>query len=148
MSITLRQIGTAIELYARENRGAFPPSFEVLMVQQDLPASTFICRHSGHTPATGPTCQVAARRMATVPGHCSYVYLAAGRKTTTVRATEIVAYEPPGTHSAPGMAALFGDGHTEWLDATAAATALAQVNAGVSPVCLPPAPTPTRRIAQ
>lgn len=136
----LRQIGTSIQMYAAENRGAFPPSFEVLMVEHELRADVFVCLASHDVPATGPTTPVTARRMHARHGHCSYVYLGAGRTAATALATEIIAYEPPGRHDASGMTVLFADATVLRLNPQATAAVLAQINAGTRPVRFPPGP--------
>src|SRR5687768_16900672 len=39
----LRQIGQGIQMYANDNGGAFPPSFDVVLSTQDLTSEVFTC---------------------------------------------------------------------------------------------------------
>lgn len=128
----LTQIGRAMILYANENTGAFPPSFAELIETQDITSEVFVCPSSNAEKATGATTQQVANFKANPSLHCSYIYAAAGM-TNRVSATHVLAYEPLTNHDNRGINVLYGDGHTEWLDAAEAKWFIAELAAGRNP---------------
>src|SRR5690349_1481742 len=109
----LRMIGQAILLYSNENRGAYPPSFNVLLTTEDISADVFNCPTSSDTPAPGTTPQQQAAALNTA-GHLSYVYVGSGL-TNRAGASTVVAYEPLTNHN-DGCNILWGDGHVSWVN--------------------------------
>jgi len=126
----LRLIGMAVQMYANENRGAFPPDFATLLVTEDLTAGDFLCYASGDTPATGPTTQSVAADL-TAGGHLSYVYTGKGLDFRSP-ANAVVAYEPL-THHGTVMHVLLADGQVDHVDASKAPRLLAELGAGHNP---------------
>ena len=74
----LRQIGQALLLYSNDNRGAYPPTLDVLLTTEDITPEVFVCPTSNDTAASGATPQQQAAALNT-KGHLSYVYV--GRPT-------------------------------------------------------------------
>src|SRR5438034_9570599 len=110
----LRQIGQAMLLYANENRGAFPPRPEDLLLTQDIESTVFVCPSTNDSPAPGSSPQQQAAKL-TAGGHDSYVYLGKGLRNTAGYKTVLV-YEPLSNHKNAGMTVLFGDGHVGFLN--------------------------------
>lgn len=131
----LREIGQAILLYYTDHGGAYPDSFQTILLNEDITSDVFVSPLSSDTPAVGPTTQAVAAQL-TSGGHLSYVYLGRGLSASTATADTIVAYEKM-TASMGGMNVLFGDGHVEWVDATTAAKIIARAAAGQFPVTMP-----------
>jgi type II secretory pathway pseudopilin PulG len=105
----LRSIGQAMQMYASESRGAFPPDFNTLRVTQDLTSREFLC----------PS------------GHLSYVYVGRGL-TNKAPPGAVVAYEPPANHR-DGANVLYAQGQVVWVDATRLAAIVSELNAGHNP---------------
>ena len=120
-------------MYAQDYGGQFPPSFDLALVHGDLDAAAFICPASGHTPAAGPTTRAVAARLVGDPKHCSYVYTGAGLTLKTATPGHVLAYEHLRNHQRNGMNVLFGDGHVEWVESTAAERVVAELKAGHNP---------------
>jgi prepilin-type processing-associated H-X9-DG protein len=112
----LRQIGQAIQLYASENSGHYPPTLRDLLLTQEIGPEAFICPESSLTPATGPTTRAIADSMMTA--HCSYAYLGAAYTSNTPK-NAVVAYElAPGHAHVPrpgSINVLFADGNVQML---------------------------------
>ena len=125
----LRQIGQGVQMYANENRGAFPPDFATLVLTQELTAEVFVCYSTNDTRATGATTQAVAANL-TAGGHLSYVYTGKGL-TMQSPAGAVVAYEPPSNHG--GINVLYADGHVAWLSAQQAQAVLTELAAGHNP---------------
>ncbi len=127
----MRQIGLAMLLYANENKGAYPPRLQDLVLTQQISAECFVCPSSNDTKAAGNTpAQVAANMPAGT--HISYIYLGKGLIDGADPET-VVLYEKPGNHGQDGMNFLFADGHVEFLNAQQAGVMLSQLQAGQNP---------------
>lgn len=121
-SANLKQIGLAIELYAQENNGHYPPSLAVLMKHEDLTFECLVCPSTNDERLSATTTDEALADLKAAeqnaPGHkhgLSYVYVGGGMQLKTVPATAVVAFEPLENHQGQGGSVLFGDGHVEWI---------------------------------
>ena len=100
-SSNLKQIYTAMFLYADENHNAAAPDFATLLETEDLVPEVFVCwvTNDTRTTATRP----ALLRVDLTPGsgHCSYVYVAPPGRFDLLPPDVVLAYEPPATQ--PGL---------------------------------------------
>ena len=126
----LMQIGLAMQLYANENKGQFPPRPEDLILTQDITPEIFICPSTNDTLAPGATPQQQAANLS-AGGHHSYIYLGAG-KNSSVASTVILVYESPSNHKGR-FNALYGDGHVEFLTGAISQKTLSELQAGYNP---------------
>jgi prepilin-type processing-associated H-X9-DG protein len=126
----LRQIGLAVQMYANDNNGAFPPDFPTLYKHGNLQPQVLICPATNHTAATGtPSFQLGK--------DLSYVYVGQGL-TITAPMNVVIAYEQPGDHT-PGQTTgprsggnvLFADGHVEFV--TGLDSVISELNKGHNP---------------
>lgn len=131
----LRAIGQAITMYTTDHQGAYPDSFQTVLLNEAVTSDIFILPRSTDTPATGPTTQTVADQL-TAGGHLSYVYLGSGLTVNTATAKTIVAYQ---ISPIPGFGTnvLFGDGHVEAVDAATIAKIIARAASGQFPVTMP-----------
>jgi hypothetical protein len=130
----LKVIGDSIQLYANENKGAFPPNFEALLQSQDIFPGLFICPSSNDDPATGNTLEERAAHLS--KGHNSYIYLGAGKSMKILTHSSInlvLAYEPLSNHNHAGMHVLFADFHVEFIPKPQAQKVSAELQAGQNP---------------
>ena len=127
----LRQLGLAMQLYANENREAYPDTLEHLLHSQDITAHVYVCPSSNDTVAAGANAQAIVNDMAG-GGHVSYVYAGKGL-TSQSPADAILAYEPMTNHSGDGTNILFGDGHVEFVTKNRAQALIRLVEAGQNP---------------
>jgi prepilin-type processing-associated H-X9-DG protein len=127
----MRQIGQGVLLYANDNNGKFPPKLGALIEAGHVPASIFVCAHTSDTPAPGDDLKTQAKNLE-AGGHLSYIYLGQNLDMNSPD-DAVVVYEKVGNHGNQGTNVLFKDGHTEWYDATATATLMAELNAGHNP---------------
>jgi prepilin-type processing-associated H-X9-DG protein len=137
----MRQIGQAMVLYANENRGAYPPSADELLLTQDITTEVFICASSDDQKANqnaGTATMIADFHK---PGHNSYVYVGNGL-TTSASADAILLYEPLTDHSGDGCNFLFSDGHVEFESKGYAQAMINELQAGHNP----PRPTVMRGV--
>jgi hypothetical protein len=130
----LRQIGQSIQIYASENKGAFPPSFDELLMTGDLTSEVFVCPTSNDTAARAATTQAMIQQWRE-PGHLSYVYVPPlpGVTAATITANHVLAYEAMSHHGGDGMNVLYGDIHVDWIPNREAAHILAELQAGYNP---------------
>jgi prepilin-type processing-associated H-X9-DG protein len=107
-SSNLRQIGTAISLYASAHGGVLPDSFGTLAHSADLVPEVFTSTaeraDSIETLATHPT-----------KDNCNYTYLGNGLRSVDVNADVILMVEDLDDHDRDGLNILFGDGHVDFL---------------------------------
>src|SRR4051812_46947094 len=125
----LRQIGLAVQMYANDNKGAFPPDLATLNKDGDLDGSVFVCPSTNHSAASGkPSYQLGK--------DLSDVYVGGGM-TTPAPTNAIVAYEPPTDHTGSqtgprsGGNVLFADGHVEFV--TDLTSVISELNKGHNP---------------
>jgi prepilin-type processing-associated H-X9-DG protein len=130
-SSNLRQLGQAIVLYSTRNAGHYPKRLEDLLLTEEISSEVFVCPDSGDTPATGPTTHAVIGNIDT-GGHMSYIYCGANLKVPAPPNT-IVAYEALGRHRGRGSNVLFGDGHTEFVNATKMRRLVSDLAAGHNP---------------
>jgi prepilin-type processing-associated H-X9-DG protein len=119
----LRMIGQAIQMYANENGGMFPDSFERVLLTQDLTSGEFVCPSSSDTPSPGAT-NVSQAPALSKGGHLSYVYVGKGMTSRILTSPNagrtVLAYEPMTNHRNDGCNVLFADGHVEFVPAAQA----------------------------
>jgi prepilin-type processing-associated H-X9-DG protein len=139
----LKQIGTGIQLYARDHGGSLPDSFATVLRTEDLTPDLFVC------PTDGAVAAESVAVFKGTPADCSYVYLGDGL-TSDAAADVIVAMDRLDNHDHDGINILFGDGHTDfiqiglrnkptpawWLEIED------QIVKHVRPIRLPPEPRP------
>jgi len=138
----LRQIGTALLMYATEHNGHFPDTLHVLSTADPAYVVTdlFTCPSSSDERAMGQTPAEQARNLIAEPGHLSYVYVGTGLTSKTATADRIVAYDNPHNHT-DGINVLYGDAHVEFLERKTAERAIAKPIAPNSEASTPPAGT-------
>jgi prepilin-type processing-associated H-X9-DG protein len=129
----LHQIGLALSLYAGDNGGHYPESFDQLLRDEQLTSAVFVCPSSNDEAAAGDT-QAAVITEMEKPHHLSYVYLGKGLTTATAKDDTVIAYELPDNHQGDGMNMLFGDGHAEWESIKAANELINKARAATQPV--------------
>jgi prepilin-type processing-associated H-X9-DG protein len=102
----LRQIGTAIALYANDHGGAYPDDFRTLLSAGDdgLSTGVFICSDTSTKEARS------AAAFTGTAADCDYVYVGDGL-TSSVGDDVIVAFDRAENHEHDGINMLFGDGH-------------------------------------
>ncbi len=127
----LKQIGLAMQLYANENKGLYPPRLEDLLLTQDMTAELFTCPTTNDTPAPGTTPQQQAANLSK-GGHSSFIYLGNGKNSNT-NAKVVLAYEPLSNHNNQGMNVLFADGYVEFLVGPMAKEVQAELQSGQNP---------------
>lgn len=142
----LGQIGQAIQLYATENRGMYPPTFAILPLTEEISYDVFTCPSAADLPARSTTTQPATAIFAQ-PGHCSYIYVGQSL-TSRSKSTCIVALDDPVNHYLEGAWILFADGHRAWVDLPTCIDALNQLDKGINPPqrSTPPSPSAARQI--
>ncbi len=126
----LRQIGMAMQLYANENKGVYPPRPEDLILTQDITSEVFICPSTTDTKTTGATAEQQAANLSK-GGHNSYVYLGAGKGSNTP-GNVVLVYEPLKDHGY-GMNVLFADGQVDFLSGAMAQRVEAELKDGQNP---------------
>jgi prepilin-type processing-associated H-X9-DG protein len=127
----LRMVGQAVQMYANENKGVFPPDSAALLLTQDLTAREFVCDATDDAPAEGESVQEKAANLTAAKGHLSYVYVGKGL-TLKSPPGAVVAYEPLSNHG-DGMNVLLADGRVQWLDAKLGQKLSAELAAGHNP---------------
>jgi prepilin-type processing-associated H-X9-DG protein len=132
----MHQIGLAIIMYQNDHNQNYPNSLPELLEEQITPGA-FVCPSSNDTASTGATTQAIAADWAK-PGHLSYIYLGKGLNDKTAMADTVVLYEPMSNHAGEGMNVLFGDGHTDWVNATVGAKIIAAAATGKLPITCDP----------
>jgi hypothetical protein len=130
----MRAIGQALFLYANENRGAYPPDLDRLIVTQDITPAIFICASSDDSPDAAPRPANVDDWAPLSAGHCSYVYLGRGRAVSTAGRDFVLMYEPVTHHKMAHL--LFGDGRTEFIPEPKAQRVERELKADLNP---PPA---------
>ncbi|GEM_PF-1053634 len=129
-SSNLRQIGQAIQLYAVDNQGQYPPDFPTVLRTQQIGAEVFICRSSSDERAKGDSPQQLADQL--LNGHCSYIYV--GRNFTTKTNPQcVVAFEDPANHGLEGSNVLFADGHVKFMMLFDVASFISALEQGYNP---------------
>jgi prepilin-type processing-associated H-X9-DG protein len=127
----LKQIGSAMLLYANENAGHYPDRFEQLLATQDIGAEVFVCPSSNDEKANGNTLDEIVADLAR-PHHLSYVYHGKGF-TKDAPADVVLATELFENHDRDGLNVLYGDGHVDFINRAAAEKLLAELALGHNP---------------
>src|SRR5687768_4208274 len=105
----LKQIAWALQLYANNNGGTYPPSFDELVLEGEVTPEVFLCPSSADERAYGPTTRAVLQDFH-APGHCSYVYtIPPGTAAAAITAKHILAYEPLVNHAGNGINVVYGD---------------------------------------
>ncbi len=128
----VRIIGQALQVYASQNRGAYPDTLAPLLADGTLSADALVCPSSNDTAAAGPTAQARAANLQT-GGHLSYVYLGKGMNAHSTASNTVVLYEPPANHGKDGITVLFGDGHVEFVRGSSGQRLVNEVESGQNP---------------
>jgi prepilin-type processing-associated H-X9-DG protein len=124
----LHEIGQLISLYANDHDGVTPRHIEDVLSEYDLNPVVFVCPYtSDRPPEKGKD---AAER----PGHHSYRYLTPGVRLADLSPETPIVIEDLANHDNRGANVLFGDGHSEWLEAGAYKQLLATMRAVSRPV--------------
>jgi len=124
----LRQIGVAIDQYARDHDGKCPDDFADLLLNDDITAAVFVCPSAADIPASGRSQQEIARNLKK-PGCCSYLYFAKGVRAPW-EPTRVLATEPLENHGEDGINVLYGDGHVGWVGRKEAEELLRKLGVG------------------
>ena len=141
----LRQIGQALAIYCRDQGGAFPPTFDEVLLNGDIQPDVFICPATGDEPAEGGNPHERLRDFRK-PGHNSYVYVIGSLPEKSVTPAHVLAHEPLRNHT-DGMNVLYGDGHVDWIPNRDAIHLLAELRAGFNPP-RPATTQPLRNVGQ
>jgi hypothetical protein len=96
----LRSIAQSAFIYAADHRGSMPANWDDLLSdsQTQSVARFLVSPRSGQTPARGATTQALIADFH-AGAHCSYVYLAQGRRITRLRPNDVLAFEVGPSHS-------------------------------------------------
>ena len=137
----MRQIGQAIELYAKKNEGHYPDALPVLVATTDLNPEVFVCPSGNQDKAVGANMEEILEQL-TKPEHMSYIYVGKGMTTSTPGDT-IVVYESPRNHEEEGGNVLYADGHAEWCNAKQLQEIISQAQTRPAPQT-PPATRPAK----
>jgi hypothetical protein len=111
----LRQIGLALDLYANDHGGRFPPTPELLITDAVITPDVFVCPSSQGERAIGATSQEQAQYFRSHPECMSYVYVAGGLSKSEIGPDRILAYEPLNNHDDTGANVLYGDLRVEFI---------------------------------
>jgi hypothetical protein len=133
----MREIGRALLLYAKNNRGEFPEHVEqALLTSQDVKPQHFTCPSSHETPAGGSTPAEQAKSLAS-GGHLSYTYVARGR-TKSSHGKTVLLYEPLAPHRGDGAYMLMDTGEVWWRPPRTAQLMIQELSRGNNPPHAPP----------
>jgi hypothetical protein len=135
----LKQIGLAVQLYAKENGGRFPPDLAALVLTQELEAAALVCPASQDEAAQGPHPAAIAAALPTGP-YVSYQYVGQGL-TSASPGTAVLAYEALYHHGAAGMNVLRADGSVTFLPRAYADALIASLAAPATRPATSPATT-------
>ena len=126
----LRQIGLAMQAYANELGGKYPPDLGTLATREQLIAQLFI---SPFSSTTVPRKLQTSQEAAWINANSDYVYLGAGKDSSesSTPANSVLAYEKLGINKGAGTNVLFGDNHVAWMTLPEIKKILAQQ--GVTP---------------
>jgi hypothetical protein len=133
----LATIAACLEQHAKTQGGRYPDGLEDLFVVEGLPANCCICPLTEDRAAKGrtPSDQAAAFSKG---GHCSYVYLGRGLKTTAPAGT-VLLYEPLNNHKNGSTWVLYADGTGAHVSEPEASRLISELELGHNP------PRPERR---
>lgn len=127
----LRIMYDMTQLYIADHH-AFPDSLASMAENACATPDLFVCRSSSDTPANNFS------EITQKPGHCSYVYLAAGKPLSyNDNPNFILAYEKSNNHN-NGAYVLYADGKVLWKHKAQIAAILSEL----APPNVPPAPSP------
>ncbi len=122
----LRQIGTALQLFAKEHNGKYPDQMAELIETEDLTPAVFTCPSGSADVSSGATPEQRAADLSS-PKYCSYIYL----KENLGNPDRAIVYERPDDHDKDGMNVLYGDFHVEFQQSTRPAGQAALIASGI-----------------
>jgi len=108
----MREIGQALFIYAHEHSGHYPSQLRDVFLSANLPPEYLVVPWGSATPATGKTPEEIALQLA-AGGHCSYVYLGAGRTEKDVTPYTVLYFTADGLSPTGRIFCGMGDGHLE-----------------------------------
>jgi prepilin-type processing-associated H-X9-DG protein len=109
----LKDIGYALDEYAKAHDGRLPDDLQQLIEHQHILSHEFVCPSTNLQRATGPTTREIADN-ARKPEHCSYIYRGKGLMRP-LNAEFVIVYERADVHAGDGMNLLFADGNVLWV---------------------------------
>jgi len=108
----LRELGGALYVYANDHAGHYPDHLGDLLIDDPtLRPELFVVPWGLATPVGSGTPKERAEQLQY--GHCSYVYLGAGRTVKDIGAEDVLMFEADGLSPTGGIYCLYGDGHGE-----------------------------------
>ena len=154
----LRALGIAMLQYSTANQGAYPDSWETLILSGYVKdGRPFVCEQSGDYWANAATPQALAQMLASMgrpdafatastrpKTYLSYIYCGNGLTTKTRNLSKtVVAYEPLCNHHGKIMNVLFADGHVEMLHPAVAVPMVNNLQSGLNPPSTAPSTAPS-----
>jgi hypothetical protein len=108
----LRVLSGSLLAYANNHAGHYPDHLGDLFIDDPtLRPELFVVPWGLATPVIGSTPKERAERLQY--GHCSYVYLGAGRTEKDLANEDVLMFEADGLSPTGGIYCLYGDGHGE-----------------------------------
>jgi prepilin-type processing-associated H-X9-DG protein len=112
----LRQIGIGCLMYANDNRGSNPPDLGAIIKSEYVTPDVFISPLSGQQLPPEVSRMTRDQQAQWANEHSDYVYLGKGKKSSQIKADEVLAYEKLELGQMHGgVNILYGDGHVEWV---------------------------------
>jgi hypothetical protein len=130
----LRLISAALLMYAQGNSGYYPADLAALL--PPVSADWLVCPATTDKPAVAPTTQQIQAMIRNMPGHLSYVYLAAGQRRNDLPKDFILVYEPLANHAGEhgsGIGIVRNDGYVDWVGTAEANWILGELAQGRNP---------------
>ncbi|MCK4658652.1 MAG: DUF4190 domain-containing protein [Phycisphaerae bacterium] len=96
----LSGVGMAMDIYASQSNGEFPPDLQILIDNGDVSYKQFICPSSNAVPGD--------------PINTCYIYIPG--QTNLSNSRNVLIYEKPENHTDDGANVLFADGHCTFVE--------------------------------